>query len=77
VERRRRTMGPIRRGISKNLTLEKEAVAILESMASGRTHQGKLISSLLRQEEARRHELRQMRERVAEALQAEIDRAVG
>jgi hypothetical protein len=51
-----------RTGRPKTLTLEYEAVEILEQLAQGYRAQGWLISTLLRQEEARRIEARRLRE---------------
>jgi hypothetical protein len=65
-------MTPVRQGISKNLTLEAEAVAILEAMALGKRAQGKLLSQLLRAEEARRYELARLRTK----LLADVDGAL-
>ena len=54
-------MTPERRGKAKYLTLEFEACEILETMAQGTRAQGYLLSSLLRQEEQRRAEMRKSR----------------
>jgi hypothetical protein len=74
-------MTPERRGKCKYLTLEFEAVEILETLASGKTAQGRLLSTLIRQEEARRAELRRLRlsghPTVEAALAQEAERAVG
>jgi len=60
-----------RRGRAVCLTLEHEAVEILHSLAENDRGHGKLISLLLRQEEARRIEARRLREKMA-ALSAEL-----
>lgn len=59
---------PLRQGIIKYLTLEHEAVEILESLAPGTKAQGKLVSALLRQEEARRIEARRLPAKLMAAL---------
>jgi hypothetical protein len=67
-----------RRGKAVCLTLEEEAVEILRSQcANGRAY-GKHVSDLLRAEEERRHELRQMRhQRMQEMMADEAARACG
>jgi hypothetical protein len=71
-------MTPIRRGVSKYLTLEHEAVQILETLAVGPNAQGRLLSTLIREEEVRRHELRKIRNQMEEgAVLNEVHRAIG
>jgi hypothetical protein len=60
---------PTRWGRAKNLTLEPEAVAILERLAGNTRSQGRLVSTLLRQEERKRQEMRVLRERLAQTVQ--------
>jgi len=64
-------MTPPRRGKSVCLTLEHEAVEILHALAQNDRSHGKLVSLLLRQEEARRIEARRLREKI-QALSAEL-----
>lgn len=56
-------MSPIRRGRVKTLTLEFEAVEILERLCLNTRSQGLLISSLIRAEERKRDEMKQRRAR--------------
>ena len=64
---------PVRRGIPKNLTLDQEAVAILEEIASGPRGQGWLVSALLYAEGARRAE----RARLKHVMLAALGEPVG
>ena len=41
---------PVRRGKSKQITLDHDAVAVLEALAPGPKAQGRLVSELLRGE---------------------------
>jgi hypothetical protein len=54
-------MTPKRSGLPRQYTLEPEAVEILQTLAPNRKSQGALLSTLLRQEEQRRADLRQLR----------------
>jgi hypothetical protein len=57
-------MSPIRRGKPKTMTLEYEAAEILERLAGHTKAYGQLVSHLLRQEERRRQEMRELRQRL-------------
>jgi hypothetical protein len=72
-------MTPTRLGRIKSLTLKEDAIAILESRAVGRNAQGRYLSFLLKQEEARieerqhaRQELERLKEQLVEAVEAEL-----
>ena len=53
---------PVRRGKSKQLTYDDDAVEILETLAPGPKAQGRLMSALLRAEIARREERARLRQ---------------
>jgi hypothetical protein len=59
---------PVRRGKSKQLTLDFDAIAALEELASGPGAQGRVVSELLRAELVRREERQRLRERQQSAL---------
>jgi hypothetical protein len=65
-----------RKGIVRTYAFESEALEILASMCPNRMAFGKFLSDLLRAEEARRHELRLIRQRPT-AMAAEVERACG
>ena len=56
---------PVRRGITKYMTLDFDAVAALEEMAPGPRSRGRFLSELVRAEVARREERQRRRERLA------------
>jgi hypothetical protein len=59
-----------RKGKPATFTYEPEALEILRTMCPNTQSYGKFLSDLLRQEEARRHELRRMRYQLAATLDA-------
>jgi hypothetical protein len=59
---------PVRRGKSKQLTLDFDAIAALEELAPGPGAQGRVVSELLRAELVRREERRKLRELQQAAL---------
>jgi hypothetical protein len=59
---------PERRGTPKTLTLDDEAILLLNALCPGRHSQGRVISNLLRDELARREERVRLRERVLAAI---------
>jgi hypothetical protein len=62
---------PMRRGKCVYLTLDEEAIHILHTLADNDRGHGKLISTLIRQEEWHRIEARRLREKLLE-LSTEI-----
>ena len=66
-------MTPFRHGVQKQLTFEPEALQILELLSPNRHTQGIFLSTLLRQEEARRLEARKLRLAHPELLRDEGD----
>jgi hypothetical protein len=59
---------PVRRGVAKLLTIDRDAVEALETLAVGPKAQGRVVSELLRAEMCRREERARMRQAVLEAL---------
>ena len=59
---------PVRRGKVKQLTLDYDAVAVLEALAPGPKAQGRLMSELLRAEVSRREERTRLRQVLLDAL---------
>ena len=59
---------PVRRGKAKQITLDHDAVAVLETLAPGPRTQGRLISELLRSEMCRREERARLRQVLLDAL---------
>ena len=59
---------PVRRGAQKLLTLDFDAVRLLEELASGPKGQGKLLSELVRAEVSRREERDRLRQERTQAL---------
>ena len=59
---------PVRRGKVKQITLEYDAVAVLEALAPGPKAQGRLVSELLRAEVSRREERARLRQVLQDAL---------
>jgi hypothetical protein len=59
---------PVRRGKSKYITLDWDAIAALEILAPGPGAQGRVVSELLRAELCRREERARLRQAVLEAL---------
>ena len=62
---------PNRRGIAKTLTLDVDAVELLDALAVGPKGQGKQLSELLRSEMVRREERKKVVELMRQALEAE------
>ena len=58
-------------GVAKNLTLDIEAVEMLEALSAGRHAQGRLLSELIRREAIRREERAQLRAAVLAAFDDE------
>ena len=58
---------PVRRGAQKQLTLDFDAVRLLEELASGPKGQGKLLSELVRAEVSRREERARVRQEQTQA----------
>ena len=53
-----------RKGIAVNFTLETECVEILHALCPSGKSYGRLLSELIRQEERKRAEMRQLRKRL-------------
>jgi hypothetical protein len=65
--------GPERRGQAKTLTLDDEAVLLLDALCLGRHSQGRVVSNLLREELARREERLLLRDRILAAIDPRTD----
>jgi len=59
---------PERRGIAKTLTLDAEAIELLNALCPGPHSQGRIISNLLREELARREERLKLRTQILAAI---------
>jgi hypothetical protein len=60
-----------RRGISKTITLDLEAVRILEAFSLGKHTQGRFVSELLRREALRREERARLKAAVLAVFDAD------
>ena len=60
---------PQRRGTAVNLTLDAEAVALLQELAPSKKHKGSFVSGLLLAERARRLEQQRLREAIARVFE--------
>ena len=63
---------PIRRGRAVNITLDWDAVEILDALAPSRHTMGRFVSQLLRNEQARRLERARLKEGVLKLFEESV-----
>jgi hypothetical protein len=63
---------PGRRGVSKNFTMDADAVALLDELVTSKKGHGRFLSALLRAEQARREERRKLKEAVLQVFEKPV-----
>lgn len=62
----------VRRGVSKNVSLDADAVLILKELSPSTKGYGRLLSELLRREDERRRERQRLREELHSAVETAL-----